>query len=421
MKKFFYLLIISIFVILVFNLFFKFFQAGITGFVGANFSLNVSEVLKGELLLSYKEQLEWGEFQPIVVDFLNVGSVNLEEKIEVRIYYNYGGKLQLLAYYYDMQTILKPGESRTYKVNFLPPTIGTYYIKVRVPYDGKVIETWKAFIVIYIPPPPQVEIITLPAPPSVSAPTEIVETGVPRMEIECPENVTITQGESKLLSILVKNTGQVSLKNMRLSVSTSSLFGIEINPKEVFKVSPNETAVFLVLVSVPKQAFVGNYPFDFEVITDKIKEGRRINIEVVSALPPIEEEVREEILNYEYLISEIQAQIDVAASKGLDVSKAQASLDKAKISLEIAKSYYNQGNYYDAKKKLDELRDYIQDAVFQLSLVQIPVYYPVFPFLPLILLLIIIIVMILVIILIRKKKKEEKELKRPKLLRGIET
>jgi hypothetical protein len=420
MKKFFYLLIISIIAILFFNFLFKFFQAGITGFVGANFSVNVSETLKGELLLSYKEKLEWGENQPILAEFINTGSVNAEERIEVRIYYNYGGQLQLLAYYYDWQTILKPGESRSYKVNFLPPYIGTYYIKARVPYDGKVIETWKAFIVIYTPPPPQVQIITLP-PPSVPVPTEIVETGVPRMEIDYPENVTIAQGESKLLSILVKNTGQVSLKNMRLSVSTSSLFGIEINPKEVFKVSPNETAVFLVLVSVPKQASVGNYPLDFEVITDKIKEGRRINIQVVSALPPIEEEVREEILNYEYLISEIQAQIDVAASKGLDVSKAQASLDKAKIGLEIAKSYYNQGNYYDAKKKLDEVRDYLQDAVFQLSLIQIPVYYPVFPWFPLILLLIIVIVIILVLVLIRKKKKEEKELKRPKLLRGIET
>ncbi|MGC8812216.1 MAG: NEW3 domain-containing protein [Candidatus Aenigmatarchaeota archaeon] len=418
MKRFFYLIIISILAVLSLSFFSKIFQFGITGFVGANFSVNVTETLKGKLLLSYKEQLEWGELQPILAEFLNTGSVQVEERIEIRIYYNYGGKLQLIAYYYDSQAFLKPGERRSYKVNFLPPYVGTYYIKVRVPYDGKVLETWKAFIVIYTPPPPQVQIITLPAP-SVPVPTEIVETGIPRMEIEYPENLTIAQGESKLFSVLVKNTGQVSLKSIRFSISTLSSFATEINPKEVFKLSPNETAVFLVLLTVPSQTSPGSYPFDFEVITDKIKEGRRINVQVVSALPPLEEEVRELIEYYEYLISEVQTQIDTAASKGIDVSNAQSSLDKAKIALEIAKNYYSLGKYPDAKKKLDEVRDFLQDAVFQLSIAQIPVYYPAFPFLPLILLLIIILVIILVLVIVKKRKKEE--LKRPKLLRGIET
>ncbi|MEM5794212.1 MAG: NEW3 domain-containing protein [Candidatus Aenigmatarchaeota archaeon] len=419
MKKFLYLFIISIVAILIFNFISNFFSLRITGFVGANFSVNISEVLKGELLISYKEELNWGEFQNITVDFLNTGSVPFQEKIEVRIYYNYGGKLQPLAYYYDSIVTLKPGERRSYRVNYLPPTIGTYYIKVRVPYDGKTVETWKAFIVIYIPPPPPVQIITLP--PEVPAPpVEVVETGKPGMEIDYPEKITIAQGESKLFSVIVKNTGQVSLRNMRLAISLPSSFSIEVNPKEIFKVIPNETAVFLVYLTIPNQTLPGIYPLDFEVITDKIKEGRRISVEVVSGLPDIEKEVKETIQYYEYLISEIQNQIDAAFLKGIDVSKAQESLDKAKIALEEAKTYYNLGKYLDAKKKLDEVKDHLQETVFQLSLALIPVYYPAFPFLPLILLLIIILAIILALILSRRRKKKE-ELKRPKLLRGIET
>ncbi|MEM7825369.1 MAG: NEW3 domain-containing protein [Candidatus Aenigmatarchaeota archaeon] len=416
MKKFFYLLIVSIFAVLFFSFISNFFPFGTTSFVGANFSVNITEIKRGELLLSYREYLEWGEFQNISVEFLNTGSVNVEEKIEIRVFYNYGGKLELLAYYYDSTVVLKPGEKRNYRVNFLPPYVGAYYIKVRVPYDGKVLETWKGFVVIYTPPSPRIEIISLPGPP---APTEIIETGVPRMEIVYPENITIAQGESKLFSIIVKNTGQVSLKNMRLSVSTLSSFEFEITPKEIFKVSPNETAIFLVLLTIPNRTYPGTYPFDFEVITDKMKEGRKISIEVVSILPLLEEELKETIIYYEYLISEIQTQIDNAALKGIDVSQAQDSLDEAKKSLEIAKSYYDLGKYLDAKRKLDEVRDHLQDAVYKLSLALIPIYYPAFPWIPLILLLIII--LIILIILVRRKKKEEKELKRPKLLRGIET
>ncbi|MFH8086769.1 MAG: NEW3 domain-containing protein [Candidatus Aenigmatarchaeota archaeon] len=416
MKKFLYLFIISIVAILIFNFISNFFSLRITGFVGANFSVNISEVLKGELLIGYKEQLNWGEFQNITVDFLNTGSVPFQEKIEVRIYYNYEGKLQPLAYYYDSMATLKPGERRSYRVNYLPPTIGTYYIKVRVPYDGKMIETWKTFMVIYIPPPPPVQIITLP--PEITAPVE-VEIGKPAMQIDYPEKITITQGESKLFSVIVKNTGQVSLKNMRLAISLPSSFSIEINPKEIFKIIPNETAVFLVYLTIPNQTLPGTYPLDFEVITDKIKEGRRISVEVVSALPDIEKEVKETIEYYEYLILEIQNQIDAASLKGIDVSKVQESLDKAKIALEQAKTYYNVGNYLDAKRKLDEVKDCLQETVFLLSLALIPVYYPAFPLLPLILILIIVLVIIIVLILSRRKKKEE--LKRPKLLRGIET
>ncbi|MCS7106085.1 MAG: NEW3 domain-containing protein [Candidatus Aenigmarchaeota archaeon] len=417
MKKFFYLLIISFFAILSFVLISRFFPTRITGFVGANFSVNISEVLKGELLISYKEQLNWGEFQNITVDFLNVGSVTFKEKIEVRIFYNYEGKLQPIAYYYDSIVTLKPGERRTYRVNYLPYTIGTYYIKVRVSYDGKVIETWKAFLVIYIPPAPPVEII--PLPPEVPPPVEVVETGKPKIDLEYPEKITVVQGDSKLFSVIVKNTGQVSLKSIRLAISLPSLFEVEINPKEIFKLIPNETAVFLIYLTVPNQTLPGIYPLDFEVITDKIKEGRRINIEVVSALPDLEKEVRETIEYYEYLISEIQNQIDAAYLKGIDVSKVQEILDKARIALEEAKTYYNLGKYLDAKKKLNEVKDYLQETVFQLSLALIPIYYPAFPFLPFILLLVIILAIIIALILIRRKKKEE--LKRPKLLRGIET
>ena len=414
------LFFVCLFLILIFYFSRDFLPKNITGFFAKNqASVNISSVLKAETLLAYNQSLEWGDLQDILVEFKNTGSVPLTEKIEVRIYWNYEtGKLQLMAYYYDTQNTLKPGERRSYLVHYLPTALGLFYIKVRIPYDGKVQETWGAFMVTYTPPPPKIEIVypTAPAPP---APPKPKEVGPVRMEIEYPSTVEIQQNETKMFDIIVKNTGNRSLNNIRLSISTSQFFGIEINPKQVFKLYPNESAIFLISLTAPPDIPEGFYSMDFEVISDEIREGRTIGIRVLPYKPPAKEDLQALILNYEYLILQVQNQIDAAELKGFNVTLPQATLNQAKKSLEIAKSYFEEGKYDKTKKELDNVRKYIEDAVFQLSVVTAPVvYYPAFaPYYLIIIAIAIGIVKFILLIIIRRRKKKEK---RPKLLRGIE-
>ena len=414
------LFFVCLFLILTFYFSRDFLPKNITGFLAKNqASVNISSVVEAETLLVYNQSLEWGDFQDILVEFKNTGSVPLTEKIEVRIYWNYKtGKLQLMAYYYDTQITLKPGERRTYVVHYLPTALGLFYIKVRIPYDGKVQETWGAFMVTYTPPPPKIEIVypTAPVPP---APLKPKEVGPTRMEIEYPSTVEIQQNETKMFDIIVKNTGNRSLNNIKLSISTSKLFGIEINPKQVFKLYPNESAIFLISLTAPPDIPEGFYSMDFEAISDEIREGRTIGIRVLPYKPPAKEDLQALILNYEYLILQVQNQIDAAKLKGFNVTLPQATLDQAKKSLEIAKSYFEEGKYDETKKELDNVRKYIEDAVFQLSVVTAPVvYYPAFaPYYLIIIAIAIGIVIFVLLVIIRRRKKKEK---RPKLLRGIE-
>lgn len=423
MRRFF-LIIISVLLVISFAFLYRFLPGVITGLmVGGKTTVGVVEKLKGQITaLVFQENIDLGEIQKITIELSNVGSVSFIGRIEVRIYWNNEtGKLQEMAYYYDSQAELNPSMKRIYGVSFLPPNPGLYYIKVRVPYDTKVIERWGAFLVIYTPPPPPVQIIYPSPPPVTYLPPVVEEIGIPKLSLEYPKTIRITQGETKLFSILVKNIGEVSLNNLRLSISTTNLIKIEINPKQVFSLPKNESAIFLISIQVPETTPEGKYPFDFEVLSEKIKEGANIELEIVSILPPLKEEVYQTILNYEYIILEIQNEIDSAALRGIDIRIPLNTLNKARISLETARKYYEQEKYEDTKKELEETKKYLEDAVFQLASVSIIVYLPAFAPLFIVLIAIIIAIVFLILLVILRKGKEKKKKKRPKLLKAIET
>jgi len=387
-----------------------------TGFaVQRNVSISIGQVLKGEITgMTYKNVVEFSSVQNISIEFTNVGSIPLTEKIEVRIYFNNQTKLQEMAYYYDSPALLIPGQRRIYTVSFFPPQLGVYYLKARVEYDSRVREKWGAFLVTYTPP---IQIIT-PSPPSMPS-VSVKEVGLLSMSLKYPEKVEIPQGETKVFNISVNNTGEVSLNNIKLFISTTSLIEVETNPKQVFKLMPGNSTLFLVSINASKTP-PGKYPFDFEVVTDETKEGRSIELIVTSIAPPLKEEVYETILNYEYLISEIQSEINSTALRGIDVSIPQNTLNEAKTSLEAAKEYYQQGNYENAKIKLEEVRKYLEDAVYQLASVSITVYLPAYAPFPVVLVAILLGMAFFLLILLTRRKRKEKE-KRPKLLRAVET
>jgi len=406
-------------------LFYRFLPEGITGFYPkGNISIDIGQRVKGDITaLLYERYLNFTQIQDITAEFTNIGSTTLTEKIEISIYYNNQSKLQDVAYYYDSQAVLTPGNRRTFTVSFLPPYFGVYYIKARVPYDTRAVEKWGSFLVSYTPPPPVVQIIT--TGPSAQPSYDIIQkTWSPDMVVDYPETVKIKRGESALFSILVKNTGNTALSNVRFGISTTNFIDVEINPKQVFKLARNDSAIFLISINTSKIMPLGDYSFDFEVITDEIKESKSIELKIVSELPVTFEEINETILNYEYIISEVQHEIDSAALKGIDITLPQDTLNKAKSGLDIAKEYYQLEKYEDARSKLVEVKKYLEDAVYQLAVAgitisKLPAFIPTY----IILILIIIGALIAIILVLWKrrkdKEKDKEELKRPKILRNI--
>jgi len=230
---------------------------------------------------------------------------------------------------------------------------------------------------------------------------------------EYQKNYDLNPGQSILISINANNTGEVSLLNLRFSTSTTSLIETEINPKTLMILRPNTSSLFLLSVTIPKDTPLGVYPLNFEIICDKTIETGTISLNITSVEISIKDDVYQTILNYDYLISELEKKISDAISEGIDVTNAERSLERAKLGIQIAKEHFYAGNYEDARDRLDEIKKDFEDVVFQLANAQLKFYAaPAFsPFL----IIIIAILLAIIFLYLRSRKKE----KRPRLLKEV--
>jgi hypothetical protein len=378
-------------------------------------NVSIKEKIGGKLLLAYQPSIEIGNQQNIYTEFINTGTSQVTEKIEVKVYGYVNGTLKPLAYYFDATVPVAVGMRRGFKTVFVPPEKGLYYIQAKASYDTKVVEVWGAFSVYY--PPVQVIPVYVPvqAPPAVAPSPTIV--GAPELTLEYPELVKFYVGEKKLLNINIKNVGTASAHNLKLYISTSSLIDISIYPKQVSALNPNESLTFVVSIGIPPTMQEGIYPLEFETMNDEgIKKTGEISLQVSLIPPPEEEEISQKILNYEFLVSEIQQQINSAFLQGYDVGLANKTLSLARISLENAKDYLKSKKIKDAKMELENVESKIQDAALQLASAMLYLYKP--PAILWWLILLIILLMALVLLAYWYWRKRMK--RRPKLLQKME-
>jgi len=407
-----FLLVISLLAIFIFNEF----VPSITGLeIGADVS--IKDNLLGKITgFSYKSNLNISELQNITAEFTNIGSLPIgTARIEETIYYYNITKLDPIAYYYDSYTSLAPGMKRSFRIIFMPPNFGTYYIKVRVPYETKVTETWGVFTVSYTVSPPPPIIIVLP---STGPPPEwtyiIKEAGVPKLSAEYQKNYDLYPGQSLIININVKNIGEIILNGLRLTTSTSNLITTEVNPKVLTYLKANASTLFLISLNIPKEIPDGIYPLSFEVMSDKITEYGAIFLNIASPEVSIKDDVYRDILNYDYLLNELEKMIADAKSEGSDTTIAERSFERAKEGLKKAKEYYDSEDYQGARDKLDEIKKYFEDVVFQLAHSKIKLQVaPAFS--PFIIVVALILLAVLFLFILRRRRKE----KRPKLLREV--
>jgi len=401
--------LISIFSLIVAFFIFYYNLGRITGF--NVFDVSIKAKTKGTILLDYESIVNLTETQNITAEFANTGTTNYSARIEITMYMynNTTGSLQELANYYDTYVFLLPGDRKSFRTTFLPNRVGTYYIKVRVPYDAKVAEYWGSFFVVwyYYQIPEIIHIVTYPGGGAIPAQKE---AGITGLELEYKEKVDLYPGQEVLLSITLNNTGTINLHNLKFYSSTTEYIDFEVNPKEIYELGFKESNVFLVSLKISEYIPPGEYDFFFEVLGLEVRRtgNIKLNITPFAKLPP-KDEIYETVLNYEYLITELDHEIYLTSLKGFNTSRAEMYLDDARKNLQKAKEYFDQENYEDAKDFLDIVKRDLEDVVFELAAISFRVYvYPAYsPFLILILLLMILIGTIILIHLYKKRKKEK--------------
>lgn len=404
----------------------------ITGlYTWATLNVSVKSITKIKITaFDYQPYLYLGDSTNITVEVENSGSTTYNEKIEIFIK---NSTLDQLAYYYDALTKLNPGNRKSFGIVYLPSDYGTYYIQVRVSYaDTRKTETWGIFFVREIPP-----VIVNPGQPGqpgqpsetwgsgeagyVSSIESHAIKGAPAkkppinyiIDIECPDVLDISKEKTSVAYIKVKNLGNTSLHSIKITTETEANISVDIFPKSLMELPSKESSVFMLSVNVPLNIEPNLYLLNFEVSSNEVSKKGKMTLNVTEF--SLKDLVYQIILNYKFIIVEIENQINDASENGIKISEIQTELEKIKIDISGAEDYYNRGYYGDAYQKLQEIRVNIQNLLLAFAIINIPkvVFFNASNIIKILGLLLLII--LLVILYLYKKSREQ--LKRPKLLR----
>lgn len=119
----------------------------------------------------------------------------------------------------------------------------------------------------------------------------------PKLEVKVPEKIEVKIGESKILTIIVQDTTNLSVNNLKLAVEGIPSDWLSTIPDTIVNIQPGAEAIFLLNVSIPKDAEEKGYPVKIYVGGDEVfgsKEavirafGAAIAPIIVSRLPKLQ-------------------------------------------------------------------------------------------------------------------------------------
>lgn len=375
---------------------------------------------------------DFGQFVNVTIEVQNSGSVGYDEKIEVFVK---NSTMDQVAYYYDAVTHLNPGERKSFRFIYLPPDYGVYYMQLRVSYaETKRLETWG---VIVVSPQGYGDQTDETSETGTETEGNVVYIGyqtseggylggeiiplemsgsVHRMEIDAPRNLELSKGESRVTYVDVSNSGNSTLHNLKLTTYTHNI-DVDVFPKFLVKFPPKTSNVFMISIKVPTDIEPNLYSLDMEFSSDEIDVVKKMILNITDL--SLKEVAYENMINYKYVLAELEKQVLNALEQGLEVSEIKTRLDFLKGRMEDIENYYEEGSYTTVSRELDEIRPEIQTLLLDFAIVNIPEKEPVFFRASNVILWIIVALISLVVVLAYKYLKSKKEVKRPKLLEEL--
>jgi|GEM_PF-1172902 len=320
----------------------------------------------------------------ITVEFINTGSTRYLKKTELDIYGVVNGTFTILYNRSGATRTLNPGERSVEKLRYTPMTPGYYWIRIFVHYaENKTANAWGIFHVtpyyesaygpVYVPGPPApprtIEIettIQLPNPTEEVLPAQENDRGIKGMTVSYPYKANITPGESSTIYVIVKNEGTMPLRELMILSRINGDISIDVQPKIVQTLYGGRSAVLMITMDALPGTPEGVYSLDFTVHTDKMSENGHIDVTVGKT--SIDDELARTILNYQYILSKLEEEMDSLNIEGTDTSKILPHIDEAKNRLKLAKEAYKIKDYEKTRDNLKRTRNSLINAVIELAL-----------------------------------------------------
>lgn len=100
--------------------------------------------------------------------------------------------------------------------------------------------------------------------------------------VNVPESFVLGRGESKVFDLPVTNLGNKAIHNLQVIVGTLPQDWIKITPASVMEVEPQETAIFIANITVPKDAEETVYDFGISAAADETLVRKQTQLQIVS-------------------------------------------------------------------------------------------------------------------------------------------
>jgi len=414
----------------------SFFVPAKTGNVTAPMDVSIRNKTVLDIVgLDFKNEISIYDTQNIFGEILNSGATEYDARISITVYNltsNTSTKMNLVSTYVDSSVHMMPGDRRDFSAIFVPPELGWYYIRFSANYNNRVAETWGSFYVSLTgnelnnttPPPtngtnntgpgnnnttgPPINIIVTPSNGGVIINKNVFY--VPGMVLEYNPSINVSRNETALLGVKVTNTGNMDLTDVTFHISSPDSFAIDIEPKGFQTIRMNESLYFLVSID-PQNATAGEHDLDFAVSSQYVKQLGTVTVDVSELPSSLQDQALRKLLNYEYLITDIEPEILNYKDMGFDTTLPESYLDSGKQHLQAAWSLYDQGKYQEALDELTIVEGSLKEIAFLLGNFTIfVVHAEAFPW------WIIILIILIALFLVAVYRREKKKNKRPRLL-----
>jgi len=193
------------------------------------------------------------------------------------------------------------------------------------------------------------------------------ETPTAKINItEYSEEILIERGWMKYSNIIVKNVGNEELHNVTISVEGIHPEWFEVQTNKTSLLSINETSTFILKLSIPSTAETESYYFSLTANSDEVSDKKNFTVRVFKS--------RTELMFYEIQI--LRDDIEVLGGKtddeeriGMGVTAVRDVLNEAEYLLDAAKNQVNNSMYNAATETINEVKDLIKKADYELSVV----------------------------------------------------
>ncbi|MBI4009701.1 MAG: hypothetical protein HY361_00705 [Candidatus Aenigmarchaeota archaeon] len=99
---------------------------------------------------------------------------------------------------------------------------------------------------------------------------------------DLPEVIQVKAGQSKIIDLTVKNTGNIIIRNLKLLIPRIPPQWVKITPNNIIETEPEETVLFLINITIPSNITSSKFPIGISAAADETLTRKEATFEVLA-------------------------------------------------------------------------------------------------------------------------------------------